>query len=240
MSLQALKLKSGTINSPHARTDGFTLHGGQRNGNYIGKSMRNSPNGTRYKGVYPVNFSQTVGTISNGTMCKQITELRGNPPKMQPSVGNNHSMIYSRNKWIKGSVYPNISVQTTTPMGYNEYNKIVRFREDCNQQVPDSQLSKGGEECCSCEKSFPLPEVQIYRSRLERLKRCNDGIIKPNDPEINSSSQYTSRMQFKCIEMIDPLLKDKPNAPNPPYTTNPSVLNTGVISCGAASCGGLV
>lgn len=234
MSLQALKLKSGIVNSPHTRTDGFSINGGQRNGTYIGKSMRNSPNGTRYKGIYPINFSQTTGIISNGTMCNQIIELRGNSPKIQPSVGNTHSMIYSKYKWIKGAVYPNVVVQNTTPIGYNDYNKIVRFREHCRQQIPDdSYLPKGGEECCSCEKAFPPSDVQIYRSRIERLKRCNDGIIKPNDPEINSESQYINQLQFKCIEMIDPLLKDKPNAPIPPYTTNTSVLNTGLISCGS-------
>ena len=189
--------------------------------------MRNSPNGTRYKGIYPVNFSQTVGNISNGTMCKQITELRGSPPKCN-SVGNNHSMIYSRNKWIKGSVY--LIFLCKLQHLWDTMNTTKSF--DLEKTVINKSLIVNSlrEKNAVLVKRLFLHQIQIYRSRLERLKRCNDGIIKTNDPEINSSSQYTSRMQFKCIEMIDPLLKDKPNAPNP-YTTNPSVLNTGVISC---------
>ena len=109
MSLQALKLKSNTINSNQSK-DGFSLSGGARTTSYIGKSMRNSPNGTRFKGIYPVNFSQTTGVISGSTMCDQITELRGNAPSQQKSVGNNKSMIYSRNKWINTGVYPNVWV----------------------------------------------------------------------------------------------------------------------------------
>ena len=100
--------------------------------------MRNSPNGTRYKGIYPVNFSQTAGVISKSTMCNQITELRGNAPTQQKSVGNNRSMIYSRNKWINGGVYPNNWVQDVKELGYEEYLKQLVLKEDCEngQNIP--------------------------------------------------------------------------------------------------------
>lgn len=237
MSLQVLKLKSNIVNSPHARKDGFTLHGGHRTTSYIGKTMHNSPNGTRFKGIYPVNFSQTEGVISNSTSCHQIIELRGQSPAVQKSVGNTRSMIYSRNKWIKGGVYPNVWVQPTTAMTYDEYMKIVRFREECaDTATPEPDADVVADEQSynnTCQLAFPPSEVYAYHLPLDKLKRCNSGTVKRADPAIYSSSEHTKKLQFKCIQMVDPRKRDSPSAPFPYYTSNTSVLNTGLISCGA-------
>lgn len=221
MSLQALKLKSNTIHSNQSEK-GFSLSGGARTTSYIGKSMRNSPNGTRYKGIYPVNFSQTTGVISKSTMCNQITELRGNAPSHQKSVGNNRSMIYSRNKWIH-SVHPNNWFQNVKEVSYDDYLKQLRLKEDCEngQNIP----TQGGEECCECEEAFPLSEVDIYYRPIEKLKKCNAGVVKYNDPFSTSYALYNIRLQKKCID------DDK----SPYYRTNTGVLNTRLISCGAIS-----
>ena len=223
MSLQALKLKSNTINSNQSK-EGFSLSGGPRTTSYVGKSMRNSPNGTRYKGSYPVNFSQTEGVISKATMCNQIIELRGNAPSQQKSVGNNKSMISSRNKWIHGGVYPNVWVQPVKEMSYEEYTKQRVLREDCEngRNIP----TQGGEDCCDCEDAFEGSNVKIYYRPIDKLKKCNDGVVKDMDPYSTSSSLRTLRLQNKCIDT------DKPF---PYYTTNPGVLNTRLISCGAIS-----
>jgi hypothetical protein len=226
MSLQALKLKSNTINSNQSK-DGFSLSGGARTTSYIGKSMRNSPNGTRFKGIYPVNFSQTTGVISGSTMCDQITELRGNAPSQQKSVGNNKSMIYSRNKWINTGVYPNVWVQPVKEMGYEEYMKHRVLQEDCEdgKNIP----TEGGEDCCACEDAFEKSDVEIYYRPIDKLKRCNDGVVQDMTSHSTSSSLHTLRLQKKCV---DPTGSNKPF---PYYTTNPGVLNTRLVSCGAIS-----
>lgn len=223
MSLQALKLKSNTIHSNQSE-NGFSLSGGHRTTSYIGKSMRNSPNGTRYKGIYPVNFSQTTGVISKSTMCNQITELRGNAPSQQKSVGNNRSMIYSRNKWING-VYPNNWVKNIKEVGYDEYLKQLVLKEDCEngQNIP----TEGGEECCECEEALPKSEVDLYYRPIEKLKKCHAGVVKDNGTYAMSYDLYISRLQKKCIDNDDKAFPD--------YRTNTGVLNTGLISCGAIS-----
>jgi len=222
------------MNTSHTRKEGFTLHGGHRTNSYIGKTMHNSKNGTRFKGIYPVNFSQTVGVVSNSTMCHQIIELRGQAPAVQKSVGNTRSMIYSRNKWINGGVYPNVWVQPTTAMTYAEYMKIVRFREECGDvTTPIDVVAPEQSHNNLCELAFPPSEVNAYHLPIDKLKRCNSGTVKRKDPTIYSCSEHTKKLQFKCIEMSDPRKRDSPNAPFPYYTSNTSVLNTGLISCGA-------
>jgi hypothetical protein len=227
MSLQALKLKSNTIHSNQSE-NGFSLSGGHRTTSYIGKSMRNSPNGTRYKGIYPVNFSQTKGVISNSTMCNQIIELRGNSPAQQKSVGNNRSMIYSRNKWIKG-VYPNNWVQNVKEISYEEYLKQLKIKEECGNRknIP----TQGGEECCECEEALPRSQVDLYYRPLEKLKKCNAGVVKHYDPFTMSYALYNLFLQKQCIDMDS----DKNKHPFPKYRTNTGVLNTKLISCGAIS-----
>ena len=173
-----------------------SLSGGHRT-TYIGKSMRNSPNGTRYKGIYPVNFSQTAGVISKSTMCNQITELRGNAPSQQKSVGNNRSMIYSRNKWINGGVYPNNWVQNVKEIGYDEYLKQLVLKRIVKM---DKTFLLKGEECCDCEEALPRSEVDLYYRPIEKLKKCNAGVVKDNDPYSMSYDLYISRLQKKCID----------------------------------------
>ena len=227
MSLQTFKLKSNTIHSNQSE-NGFSLYGGHRTTSYIGKSMRNSPNGTRYKGIYPVNFSQTKGLIHNSTTSNVRTELRGNTPSHQNSVKNNRSMIYSKNKWINGT-YPNNWVQNVKEISYEEYLKRLVMKGECENRknIP----TQGGEECCECEEALPRSEIDTYYNPLDKLKKCNAGVVKKYDPFFMSYALYTLRLQKKCL---DPN-QDNQDNPFSLYRTNTGILNTGLISCGAIS-----
>lgn len=222
MSLQTMKLKintSGTGNTsaknniPPESNSGFTLHGGPRVLNYIGKQMHNSKIRTPYKGIYPVNY--TTDTKKNKNIvenCHITSSLRATAPANQRSVKNTKGMLTTKYKWIHGGGYPNYWVQPTEAQSYTDYVKDLRIKTiyECND--PSNVLTDCSPYNTCIKDSFTNKGVQLNHNPIDKLKNANKNIVKETTT-LPTSSDHTAAIQIKCLD----------SAVFPYYTTNPGM-----------------
>jgi hypothetical protein len=209
MSLHTMKKKSSLSvdvkgamlgTSDYNNRKGFTLNGGIRNLNYVGKSSSNSVVRTPFIKDIPVNYRHgQKQEIIYGTP-QEKANIRKTPDKVQSSIPNIKSMIQNNlsiqgkssetcNSWVKSMVLPNSS----------EHTKELKIRT-----IIETQNNYSEDYFCYNECFQSFNGVQLFYIPYKNLKRKHDRYIKAQDSGNVSSAEYTRlmKLQFRCLNPI--------------------------------------
>jgi hypothetical protein len=196
---------------------GFSLEGSYRNIS-VGKDMKFSQQGTRYKGIYPYGNGGKYGKYYQAEPVLNAglgtISVKGNQTEfIKPSVLSTRGMLQQKYRWAYSGQYPNFWVQPnytgnqtdSASQGLYIHNKSAQ--NDCIVDVNSVQKYDGFVVNCN-----------------STLKHCNTAPYTKNIYKPQDSSQHTLRIQQKCS---DPLPNQKPN----PFRKNGG---TGIIRGGTS------
>ena len=215
---------------------GFSLEGSYRS-IPVGKEMKFSQQGTRYRGAYPIGngghggqYYQAEPVLNAGP---GIISVRGNQQEfVKPSVLSTRGMLAKRFRWIHSGQYPNYWVQPNytgnqvDSASQGLYLQNLSAATDCVVDTNDTVKYVGN------IKNYGPTGCQTTPARgyTMNIQQANAPYTKflhiPQD-----SSQRTLRVQRKCIDQ-------KPSQKPFPYAvqTGTGILTggTSVISVGSA------
>ena len=137
----------------HYGAVGFSIQGGHR-GISVGKTMKFSQQGTRFRGVHPMGhgghggqYYQAQPLLNAGPA---IVEVRGNQQDfIKPSVLSNKGMLAKRFRWIASGQYPNNWVQPvytgnlTDTNSQGLYVQNLASANTCNLKVNNVDTYEG-------------------------------------------------------------------------------------------------
>jgi hypothetical protein len=191
---------------------GFSLEGPYRTIN-VGKDMKFSQQGTRYKGIYPYGNGGTYGQYYQAEPVLNaglgIIEVKGNQNKfIKPSVLSNRGMLQQKYRWAYSGQYPNNWVQPnytgnqTDSASQGLYIHDKSCKNDCVVDV--NSVDKYVRYIVKCSPNgCNNTSARGYKMVLQQSNApYTKNIYKPQD-----SSQYTLRIQRQCS---NPLPNQKP------------------------------
>lgn len=193
-------------------TVGFSIQGPHRSIS-VGKDMKFSQQGTRYRGKYPYGSGGTFGhyyqvepVLNAGP---GIIQVKGNQWEfIKPSVLSTRGMLQQKYKWAYSGQYPNYWVQPnytgnqTDSSSQGLYIHDKSCQNDCVVDVNSVEKYVGHiVNCgpCGCQKT---PARGYKMSVQQRNAPYTKNLYVPQD-----SSQHTLRIQRRCS---DPLPRQKP------------------------------
>ena len=217
---------------------GFSIQGSRRSIS-VGKDMKFSQQGTRFRGIHPYGNGGTQGryyvaepVLNAGT---PIIDVKGNQWEfVKPSVLSTKGMLEKKYKWINNGQYPNYWVQPiytgnqtdTVSQGLYVQNKAAA--NDCWYDVNNTGLYTDYFKFCGSSGCQPTP-ARGYTMNIQQANApYTKTLHQPKD-----ASAYTLRVQRRCQD---------PRGPQKPF---PYAVNTGTgvlrggtsVSRVASSCG---
>jgi hypothetical protein len=205
---------------------GFSINGSHRSG-FIGKTMKVSQQGTRFRGVYPIGYGGTCGqyyqAIPVMNAGEGIIDIKGNQWEfIKPSSLSTRGMLHKKYKWIYNGQYPNVWVQPNygssnlsdnTSQGLYIHTKTAA--NDCVVDVNNDTKYVGHTVKCG-PNDCRTTSARGYKMTVQQSNApYTKNIGKPQD-----SSQHTLRIQRQCA---DPRPEQKPF----PYGVNGGACNSG-------------
>ena len=236
--------KNKTINSvmliENARNMGevgFSLNGSHRSIS-VGKEMKNSHQGTPFRGLYPIGYGGLRGRYVEAEPLLNVgtekIDIRGNEWKyIKPSVLSTKGMLEQKYKWINNGQYPNNWVQPnytgnqTDSSSQGLYIQTKSAENDCivdtnNPIKYEGYLKSSGPFGCQRTPArgytFNLQQSNAPYTKFLRIPQ--------------TASQHTLRIQRKCA---NPIGEQKPY----PYRvqTGTGILTGGVnVSSVGSAC----
>jgi len=188
----------------HYGPSGFSLQGSHRSIS-VGKDMKFSQQGTRYKGIHAIGngghngryvVAEPVLNAGDG-----IVTVTGNQWEfIKPSVLSTNGMLKKRFRWIHSGQYPNNWVQPvytgnqTDSASQGLYIQNLSAANDCVVDVNNQEKYVGHTVACSSTLCHTTP-ARGYKMNLMQSNAAYTKTIKqPQD-----SSQRTLRIQRKCV-----------------------------------------
>jgi hypothetical protein len=170
---------------------GFSLEGSQRNIS-VGKDMKFSKQGTRYKGIYPYGHGGKYGNyVQAEPVLNAENGIKGNQWQfIKPSVLSTRGMLRKKYRWAYTGQYPNYWVQP---------NYTGNLTNSASQGIYIH--SKSAQNICVVD----VNSVEKYEDNNKKVINCGPytkNLYKPQD-----SSQQTLRIQKSCA---NPTAEQKP------------------------------
>jgi hypothetical protein len=189
----------------HYGTSGFSLQGSRRSIS-VGKEMKFSQQGTRFRGAYPMGhgghggqYYQAEPVLNAGA---GIIDVRGNQQEfIKPSVLSTKGMLAKRFRWIASGQYPNNWVQPNytgnqvDSASQGLYIQNLSAAADCVVDTNDIQKYIGNIKTCGSMGCNSTP-ARGYTMGLQQANAAYTKFLHiPQD-----SSQRTLRIQRRCID----------------------------------------
>ena len=206
---------------------GFSLQGGHRSIS-VGKDMKFSQQGTRFRGVHPMGngghggqYYQAEPLLNAGP---GIIMVKGNQQQfIKPSTLSTKGMIAKRFRWIASGQYPNNWVQPNytgnqvDSASQGLYIQNLSAAADCVVDTNDVQKYVGNVKTCGSMGCNSTP-ARGYTMGLQQANAAYTKFLHiPQD-----SSQRTLRIQRRCIDQ-------KPEQKPFPYAVQ---TGTGILAGG--------
>ena len=164
---------------------GFSINGPYRSIS-VGKDMKMSKQGTRFRGQYAYGngghggqYYQAIPVMNAG---EALVSIEGNQRNyVKPSVVSTSNVIHQKNKGIYTGKYPNMWVQPmytgnqteTASQGLYVHNKSSA--NDCWYDVNDTALYENNYKCC---QNTSQETIAPYTKTLYQPKDCSDYILR--------------------------------------------------------------
>lgn len=183
---------------------GFSLQGNHRSIS-VGKDMKFSQQGTRFKGVHPVGHGGHGGQYYQAQPLLNagpgIITVRGSQQDfVKPSVLSTKGMLAKRFRWIASGQYPNNWVQPnytgnlTDSASQGLYIHNLSAAADCVVDTNDIQKYIGNIKTCGSMGCNSTP-ARGYTMGLQQANAAYTKFLRvPQD-----ASQRTMRIQRRCI-----------------------------------------
>jgi len=208
---------------------GFSLQGGHRSIS-VGKDMKFSQQGTRFKGAYPVGNGGSNGRYYQAEPVLNagpgIITVKGNQQQfIKPSTLSTKGMLAKRFRWIASGQYPNNWVQPNytgnqvDSASQGLYIQNLSAAANCVVDTNDSQKYIGNVKTCGSMGCQSTP-ARGYTMGLQQANAAYTKFLHiPQD-----SSQHTLRLQRRCIDQ-------KPEQKPFPYAVQ---TGTGILTGGTS------
>ncbi len=189
----------------HYGPSGFSLQGSHRSIS-VGKDMKFSQQGTRYRGIHAIGNGGTQGRYFRAEPVLNagdgIITVAGNQWEfIKPSVLSTKGMLKKRFRWAYSGQYPNNWVQPnytgnqTDSASQGLYIQQLSAAADCVVDVNDQEKYVDHRVSCSSTLCQTTP-ARGYKMNLMQSNAAYTKTIKqPQD-----SSQHTLHIQRKCID----------------------------------------
>lgn len=182
---------------------GFSIQGGHRSIS-VGKNMKFSQQGTRFRGVHPMGHGGHGGQyyqaqpLLNAGAAK--IEVRGNQQDfVKPSTLSTKGMLAKRFRWIASGQYPNNWIQPnytgnlTDAASQGLYIHNLSAASDCVVDTNDTQKYIGNVKTCGSMGCNSTP-ARGYTMGIQQANAAYTKFLHiPQD-----SSQRTLRIQKQC------------------------------------------
>ncbi len=222
-------------NAPYG-PKGFSINGGTRNVGYVGKTMHQAKQGTRFRGQFPYGSGGVGGTYPNPLPVFNVNEvytLADQYKYIKPSVLSTKGMLERRFRWINNGQYPNNWVQPvytgnlTDNKSQGVYLQSLSAANTCVSDINESAKFVG-----KIIKQGPtLCKTSTAKFKFNDMARNAPYVKYTNNPI--SSSTHTLQIQRKCANPTPEQMPWPPatngnlcNAPLPtllsPYGETPS------------------
>jgi hypothetical protein len=188
---------------------GFSLEGSQRNIS-VGKDMKFSQQGTRYKGIYPYGHGGKYGNYFQAEpVLNAENGIKGNQWQfIKPSVLSTRGMLRKKYRWAYTGQYPNYWVQPnytgnlTNSASQGIYIQAKSAQNDCIIDVNSVQKYEGYKVNCGSTGCNRTP-ARGYKMGIQQANApYTKNLYKPQD-----SSQHTLHIQKSCV---NPTPEQKP------------------------------
>jgi hypothetical protein len=217
-------------------TSGFSLQGSHRSIS-VGKDMKMSQQGTRYRGIHAIGYGGNNGHYFRAEPLLNagdgIITVKGNQWEyIKPSVLSTAGMLRKRFRWINSGQYPSNWVQPnytgnqTDSASQGLYVHNLSASNDCVVDVNNQEKYEGHIVRCGATDCQSTPA----RGYTMNLLQSNAPYTKAIKIPINSSQQ-TLRIQRKCS---NPKPWQKPFPYRVQTGTGIQVGGTSVTSVGSA------
>jgi len=189
----------------HYGPSGFSLQGSHRSIS-VGKDMKFSQQGTRYRGIHAIGNGGTQGRYFRAEPVLNagdgIITVAGNQWEfIKPSVLSTKGMLKKRFRWAYSGQYPNNWVQPnytgnqTDSASQGLYIQQLSAAADCVVDVNDQEKYVDHRVSCGSTLCQTTP-ARGYKMNLMQSNAAYTKTIKqPQD-----SSQHTLHIQRKCID----------------------------------------
>jgi hypothetical protein len=191
--------------STHYGPVGFSIQGGHRSIS-VGKTMKFSQQGTRFRGIHPMGHGGRGGQYYQAEPLfnagQGIIEVRGNQQQfIKPSVLSTKGMLAKRFRWVASGQYPNNWVQPnytgnlTDSASQGLYIHNLSVASDCVVDTNDTQKYVGNIKTCGSMGCNTTP-ARGYTMGIQQANAAYTKFLHiPQD-----SSQRTIRVQRRCID----------------------------------------
>ena len=183
---------------------GFSIQGGHRSIS-VGKNMKFSQQGTRFRGIHPMGHGGHGGQYYQAEPLfnagQGIIEVRGNQQQfIKPSVLSTRGMLAKRFRWIASGQYPNNWVQPnytgnqTDSASQGLYIHNLSAASDCVVDTNDTSKYVDNIKTCGSMGCNSTP-ARGYTMGIQQANAAYTKFLHiPQD-----SSQRTLRIQRRCI-----------------------------------------
>jgi hypothetical protein len=184
---------------------GFSINGSRRSIS-VGKEMKFSQQGTRFRGVHPMGHGGSQGQYFQAQPLLNagpaIVEVRGNQQDfIKQSVLSNKGMLAKRFRWIASGQYPSNWVQPnytgnqTDSSSQGLYIHNLSVASDCVVDTNDTQKYVDNIKTCGSMGCNSTP-ARGYTMGIQQANAAYTKFLHiPQD-----SSQRTLRIQRRCID----------------------------------------
>jgi hypothetical protein len=187
----------------HYGPSGFSLQGSHRS-IPVGKDMKFSQQGTRYKGIHPIGHGGKNGRYFKAEPLLNagdgIVTVAGNQWEfIKPSVLSTNGMLKKRFRWVNSGQYPNNWVQPvytgnqTDSASQGLYIQQLSAASDCVVDINNQSKYEGHTVTCGATQCQSTPARGYTMNLMQSGAAYTKTIKQPQD-----SSQHTLRIQRKC------------------------------------------
>jgi hypothetical protein len=189
----------------HYGPSGFSLQGAHRS-IPVGKDMKFSQQGTRFRGIHPIGHGGHNGRYFKAEPLLNagdgIITVAGNQWEfIKPSVLSTNGMLKKRFRWVYSGQYPNYWVQPnytgnqTDSSSQGLYLQQLSAASDCVVDINNQDKYIGHTVSCGATLCQSTPARGYTMNLMQSNAAYTKNIKQPQD-----SSQHTLRIQRKCAD----------------------------------------
>lgn len=189
----------------HYGPSGFSLQGAHRS-IPVGKDMKFSQQGTRFRGIHPIGYGGHNGQYFKAEPLLNagdgIVTVAGNQWEfIKPSVLSTNGMLKKRFRWVYSGQYPNYWVQPnytgnqTDSASQGLYLQQLSAASDCVVDINNQDKYIDHTVSCGATLCQSTPARGYTMNLMQSNAAYTKNIKQPQD-----SSQHTLRIQRKCAD----------------------------------------
>ena len=189
----------------HYGPSGFSLQGAHRS-IPVGKDMKFSQQGTRFRGIHPIGHGGHNGRYFKAEPLLNagdgIITVAGNQWEfIKPSVLSTNGMLKKRCRWVYSGQYPNYWVQPnytgnqTDSASQGLYLQQLSAASDCVVDINNQDKYIDHTVSCGATLCQSTPARGYTMNLMQSNAAYTKNIKQPQD-----SSQHTLRIQRKCAD----------------------------------------